>query len=157
MRQQDSLHEIFRFDREARRTAESSLRTLLRLATAQRRVCRADSRGLRERSSSLAPRASMAEASAWRRSLWRQPLLSQISSTRGPAWGGLRVDVPRGPKRSRGANCLYQEVHERANEASPLHGPQAFVVDGDHSDAISSRSTPRRGLPAGLRSPRPET
>ena len=42
--------------------------------------------------------------------LWRKPLLSQISSTRGPAWGGLRVDVPRGPKRSRGANCLYQEV-----------------------------------------------
>ena len=32
VRQQDSLHEIFRFDREARRTAESSLRTLLRLA-----------------------------------------------------------------------------------------------------------------------------
>ena len=45
-----------------------------------------------------------------------------------------------------------------ANEASPLHGPQAFVVDGDKSEAsisttstsISSRSTPPV-LPAGTR------
>ena len=75
---------------------------------AQKPSCSAQARELRERSSSWAPRASIAEASAWR--LWRQPLLSKISSTRGPAWGGLRVDDPRGPKRSRGANCLYQEV-----------------------------------------------
>jgi hypothetical protein len=59
------------------------------------------------------------------RRLWRQPLLSQISSTRGPAWGGLRVDVPRGPKRSRGANCLYQEVPSRGTATARV--PQARV------------------------------
>ncbi len=104
------------------------------------------------------------------RRLWRQPLLSQISSTRGPAWGGLRVDVPRGPKRSRGANCLYQEVHElhtgamfceRGFAASWPPGVrcrwrQERGLDLHESTSIASRST-RPGLPAGLRSPRPGT
>ncbi len=71
------------------------------------------------------------------RRLWRQPLLSQISSTRGPAWGGLRVDVPRGPKRSRGANCLYQEV--------PSRGTATVFVQG----SFGSTARCRRILVAG--------